>query len=91
MLSKRRNGCTLSTKKSEGKDKSHSRDGKLSVGQKTIIKEQSRSFSSKSLPWKLESMGKSPFSSCDSVVALTRTLTLTFLQTSKESPESRPG
>ena len=50
MHAKCRSGCTLTTKKSEGKGKGHSRNGKLSAGEKTIVKQSGTCGGSKDSP-----------------------------------------
>ena len=77
MHAKCRSGCTLATKKSEGKGKAHSRNGKLSAWRKMNVKQGASCRSSKGSPWKVGSMGKRPHSFCQSLVGLILALTLT--------------
>lgn len=81
MHAKYRSGCTLATKKREGKGKGHSRNGKLSAGEKTIVKQSGTCVGSKDSPWKLGSMGKRPHSFCHLLVGLIFALTLTRTRT----------
>ena len=81
MRARCRGGCTLATKKSEGKGEGHSRNGKLSAREKTIVKQSGTCSGSKDSPWKLGSMGKRPHSFCHLLVGLRFALTLTRTRT----------